>query len=223
MDLVVESRSIFGKSLKTLRKEGLIPAEFYGKGVSNAHLAIKRDDFKKIFKAAGENTVIQLLIDKKNQPALIYDVQEDRLSGEVTHVDFYGVRMDEKIKAHIPIEFEGVAPAIKEFGGVLNKTLSEIEVEALPGDLPHNFTVDLSSLKNIDESIYVKDLAVAKGVKVFIGPETPVVSVAAPRKEEEMPVPVAEEAVISEVKVETEEKKAERVAEQATEKNEQVP
>jgi large subunit ribosomal protein L25 len=220
MDLAAQDRATFGKSLKTLRQEGLIPAEFYGHGLKNAHLAVRREEFKKAFKVAGENTVIQLLIDSKKQPALIYDVQEDRLSGEVVHVDFYGVRMDEKIKAHIPVEFTGESPAVKEQGGVVNKALVEIEVEALPGDLPHDFTVDISSLKNIDDSIYVKDLAVSKGVKVLIGPDSVIVSIAAPRKEEEIVAPPAEAAVVAEVKVETEEKKAERAAEQAAEKNE---
>ena len=129
--------------------------------------------------------------------------------------------MDEEIKAGIPLEFVGESPATKEKGGIVNKTLQEIEVEALPASLPHSFTVDLSVLADIGSSIYVKDIPMPKDVKVISDPEQVVVSIAAPRKEEEIVAPVA--AVdLSEVKVETEEKKAEReatkVAEEKTEK-----
>ncbi len=219
MDLAVQNRTSFGRSVKTLRKEGLIPAEFYGRGLPNAHVVIKQDEFKKIFKAAGENTVITLLVDGKKQPALIYDVQHNSVSGDVVHVDFYGVRMDEKIKAGIPLEFVGESPAVKEKQGILNKTISEIEVEALPADLPHSFKVDLSKLVDIDQSIYVKDLGIPKNVSVELDPETVVVTVTPPKKEEEIVAPV-EATDLSAVKVETEEKKAERATERAeNEKN----
>lgn len=216
MELSVQIRENLGTNLNAFRKSGLIPAEFYGHGMKNEHLSVKGDEFRKVYKEAGENTIISLVLNGKKLPSLIYEVKEHPLRGDVIHIDFYGVRMDEMIKAGIPLEFTGEAPAIKEKGGIVNKTLHEIEVEALPADLPHSFTVDISSLADIGASIYVKDLAMPKGVKVISDPEQPIVSISAPRKEEEIVAPVA--AVdLSEVKVETEEKKAEREATKAAE------
>lgn len=212
MDLQVQKREKFGKALKSLRKQGFIPAEFYGHGMKNEHLLVKRKEFEKVFKIAGENTIINLERDEVKSPALIYEVARDYLTGEVIHVDFYGVRMDEKIQAKIPVDFVGESPAVKEKNGVINKTISEIEVESLPGDLPQRFTVDLSSLKDLDQSIYVRDLAVPSGVKILIDPATVIVTVTPPVKEEEIP---AQPVDISAVKVETEERKAEREKEKA--------
>ena len=209
MELKTESRTTFGKKNKALRAEGRIPAELYGHGVPNAHLVIDTKEFVKVFREAGENTVVTLLVGDEKRPTLIHDVIHDYLTGAVEHVDFYQVRMDEVIKAHVPVEFVGESPAVKAAGGILNKTISEIEVEALPADLPHRFTVDLGVLVELEQSIYVRDLAVPKGVKMHLAPETVIVTVGAPRKEEEIIAPVA--AVdVTEVKVETEEKKAER-------------
>lgn len=214
MELSVQIRENLGKNLNALRKGGFIPAEFYGHGMKNEHLSVKADEFRKVYKEAGENTIVNLVLSGKKLPSLIYEVKEDPLRGDVIHIDFYGVRMDEKIKAGIPLEFTGEAPAVKDKGGIVNKTLQEIEVEALPADLPHSFTVDISKLVEIGASIYVKDLSVPKGIEIISEPEQAIVSIAAPRKEEEIVAPVA--AVdLSEVKVEAEEKKAEREAEKA--------
>ena len=209
MELKTQTREILGKSVNSLRKQGYIPAEFYGHGVANSHLAVRKEDFKKIWKDAGENTVIYLDIQGKQEPALIYNAQEDYVTGEILNVDFYRVRMDEKIKAKIPVEFTGLAPAIKEYGGILNKTLTEIEVESLPADLPKEITVDTSGLSELNQSIYVKDLKFSPNIKVMVDPETVVVSVSPPLKEEEVAPPVVS---VEDVKVEGEEKKAERDA-----------
>ena len=209
MDLAVTKREQFGRAVNGLRKQGFIPAELYGRGLQNAHLAVDAKEFKKVFKAAGESTVIALVLEGgEKRSVVVHDVERDRITGEVAHIDFYQVRMDEVMKAHVPIEFVGESPAAKEHGGFVNKVLSEIEVEALPANLPKQFTIDLVSLKELNQSIYVRDISVPVGVKILIDLETVVVTVAPPRKEEET-VPVAAPDV-SEVKVESEEKKAER-------------
>lgn len=213
MELKAEIRESLGKSTTALRKDGFIPAEFYGHNAPNEHLAVKRDDFRKVFREAGENTVIYLQIGDKKQPALIHDMQEDYVSGDVLHIDFYRVRMDEKIKARIPVEFAGVSPVVKDGGGILNKTLTEIEVESLPADLPKQFIVDISSLAEINQSIYIKDLEIPQSVKILLDPETVVVSVSPPLAEEEV---VVAPPSLEDVKVESEEKKAERDAEKET-------
>jgi large subunit ribosomal protein L25 len=211
MDLPVETRKKFGKANKGLRREGVIPAELYGHGVENLHLEVKTKDFERVYKAAGENTVINLLIGKEKKPVLVHDIDRDYLSGSVSHVDFYQIRMDEKIKVPVPVAFSGEAPAVKEKGGLLNKTILEIEVEALPANLPHSFEVDVSALDEFGKSIYVRDLKVPAEVRVITDPNTAIVTAIPPVKEEEVPAPVD----ISEVKVETEEKKAERASEKA--------
>src|SRR3989344_581291 len=219
MELVAQIRDKLGKASKALREQGLIPAELYGHGVKNLHLAVGVKEFKKVFKEAGENTVITLRVDKETRPALIHDVARDRLHDDVTHVDFYEVRMDQKITAHIPVEFVDEAPAVKNLGGILNKTMTEIEVEALPADLPHRFTVSLSPLVELNQSIYVKDLRPPKGVKILVAPGTVMVTVTPPLKEEVVEKP----AEVSEVKVESEEKKIEREKEKEKDKEKEKP
>jgi large subunit ribosomal protein L25 len=214
MELNASERKVFGKNLKALRKEGQIPAEFYGRGMENRALTIQKKEFQSLFKTAGENTVITLVMEGKKQPSLIYDVHYNPVSGEILNVDFYGVRMDEKIRTAVPVEFVGEAPAVKEKGGVLAKGVTEIEVEALPGDLPHSFTVDISVLAELDQSIYVKDIAIPANVRIMLEPETAVVTVTPPAPEEEIAAPVMD---VTDVKVETEEKKAEREKEAAAE------
>ena len=215
MELQVQKREKFGKALRVSRKEGLIPGEVYGHGFKNEHVAIKAKDFLKVFDEAGESTIVNLKLGREGWPVLIYDVKKDYLSGEVAHVDFYRVTMTEKIKAKVPLEFIGESLAIKDKLGILNKAMSEIEVEALPANLPHNFQVDLSSLVDLTSNIYVKDLSISKNVKVLVDLET-VVATIVPMQKEEVVAPVV--ADVSTVKVEGEEKKAERDAQKTEEK-----
>ncbi len=214
MDLAAKERTVFGKKVNALRRGGLIPAELYGHGVSNVHLSISAKDFTKIYAVAGENTVITLTTETDKFPAIIHSVERHYISGEPASIDFYRVNMKEKITARVPIEFIGESPAIREKGAVINKSMDEIEVEALPSDLPHQFTVDLSVLDDIDKTIYVRDLAVPKGVTLLVEGETAIATATAPRAEEEVAAPVAD---VSEVKVEAEEKVAERAVGKETE------
>jgi large subunit ribosomal protein L25 len=221
MELQAQVRTDLGRAVKKLRKESLIPAEFYGRGFKNQTLAVRKQDFDKVLQSAGESTVITLLVDGAKHPSIIHDVQYHSISGDVIHADFYGVHMDEKIRAHVEIEFIGEAPAVKTYGGVLNKAMAEIEVEALPADLPSVITVDVSGLMEIDQSIYIKDVDIPENVKVLVDAETAVATVMPPVEEE---VVVAPEVDVSEVKVETDEKKAERMADkEGTEEKDEQP
>ena len=165
--------------------------------------------FAKTYAAAGENTVITLTVGKEKLPAIIHHVDHHYLSGAPAHIDFYQVRMDEKITARIPIEFVGESAAVREKGAIINKSMVEIEVEALPNDLPRQLTADLSALDDINKTIYVRDIVVPKGVTFLVEGDTAVATAQAPRVEEEVVAPVAD---VSEVKVEAEEKVAERAA-----------
>ena len=215
MDLAAKTREITGKKVRALRKEGMIPAELYGHGIKNVHLTVASKEFNKIFKEAGSTSVVTLLVDKEKRPAMIHDIGRDSVTGDIIYVDFHQIRMDEAITARVPFEFVGDAPAIKEKGAVLNKSMTEIEVEALPNNMPRSIVVDLSSLDDLDKTIYIKDLPQIKGVKFLIAPETAVVT-ATPPAPEEVVAPV-ETVDVSAVKVETEEKKAERQAEKTKE------
>ena len=219
MNLEVQIRNEKGRRVKDLRRQGLIPAELYGKGIENMHLAVKSKDFKNVFKEAGESSIINIVVFDKNKkeeiPVLIHDIQKDYLTDDIIHIDFYRVRMDEKIRTYIPLEFIGESPAIKNYGGILNKSMLEIEIEALPKDLPHNISVDISQIKELDQSIYVKDLSIPKNVKILVDPETVIATVSLPKEE----VP-SEPIDVSAVKVETEEKKLEHSKEKEAETEE---
>ncbi len=220
MDLLVQTREILGKKIKSLRKQGFIPAELYGHGLENQHLSVSAKEFGKIFKQAGESTLIKLKVkDGKEFNVLIHDIVKNALTDEISNIDFYSVKMDEKIKARVPLEFIGESPAVKEKGGVLIKSMHEIEVESLPADLPHHLTVDVSHLTEIGSSLSVINLEAPAKVKILVNPETVIASVIEPVKEEEVEKgPVS----VEEVKVEGEEKKQEKQekesAEQAAQK-----
>lgn len=214
MELAVKSRDVLGKKVRVLRREGLIPAELYGHGFANVHLTLPAKEFGKVLKEAGATSVVTLVLGKETKSAMIHEVARDSVTSEIIHVDLHQVRMDELVKAHVPLEFTGEAPAIKAFAAVINKAMSEIEVEAFPQDIPHNIVVDLSVLDELDKTIYVKDLKRAKGVTFLIDEEM-AVATATPPAPEEVAAPV-EEVDVSAITTEGEEKKAERDAAKET-------
>ena len=205
-EIKVQKRDVLGSKTKKLRADGLIPAELYGHGVDNIHLSVPVDIFSKVYKDAGAHSIITVDVDGDKRQALINGVQVDPITQDVLSIDFHQIRMDEKVKAHVPLEFEGDAPAIKE-GGVLVRVMDEIEVEALPADLPHSITVDISGLAEFDQSIYVKDLPKTGKFEFTTDLDGAVVSISAPREEEEDSEEVAS---IEDVVVEGEEKRADK-------------
>lgn len=214
MELNVQKREIFGKKVKSLRERDFIPAELYGHGFENIHLSVLARDFSRVFKEAGESTIIKLKVESDKEKGefnvLINDFQKSPLTNEISHIDFYSVRMDEKITAAVPLEFINESPAVKEKIGILIKAMHEIEVEALPANLPHHIEVDIGNLSDIGTSIRVKDLKINKGVKLLVDQETVVATVAEMAKEEEVVAPVS----VEEVKVEGEEKREEKKKEE---------
>lgn len=207
---------------KELRNTGFVPGVVYGKNEPAIALSVAKKSFESVYKEAGETKVIDLEIEGEAQKTsvLIFDVAKDPLTEEVLHVDFYRVRMDEKIEAKIPLKFVGESPAVKNDGGVLVKSLQEIEVSALPQDLLQEIEIDISALKTFDDIIYIKDLNLPPSVEILGEPETPVALVTPPRSEkelEELESEVGEgvsEEVAAEEKEEGEEKKEEEGKEQ---------
>jgi len=156
---------------KSLRKEGNIPATLYGHNVEPVSLSVNLKEFTKAFKSAGESTIISLQIEEEDvmveRLVLIYYVDNDPVSNKVIHADFYQVKMDEKITASVPILFMGESGAVKNFKGILIKNIYEVEIEALPANLPREIEVDISALKTFDDTICIKDLKVPNGAEII--------------------------------------------------------
>mgnify|MGYP003393824127 CR=1 FL=1 len=180
-----EKREISGKKVKNLRNEGKIPAIIYGAGESGLMLQISERDFEKVFKQAGESTLVEVEIGNEKRNVLIHDVSLDPIKDRPMHVDFLQVRMDKLIKATVELLFDGESPAVK-LGGILVKVLREIEVEALPKDLPHQIKVDISKLVNLGDKLTIADLKLPSGVKIHADMEEVLILVEAPRSEEEL-------------------------------------
>ncbi len=212
IELKTEKRTLLGRASAGLRKKGLIPAELYGHGIANLHLALNTRDFEKVYREAGENTVINIMVDGKPHPALIYYVERDYLKDELLAVDLYQVNMKEELQTEIPLDFKGESPAIKE-SGVLIKAMDVVEVRALPQNLPESIAVDLTKLEKIGDSIYVRDLIQSDKFEYLVEPDTVVASITEQVEEEVVEPTITPEEVV----VETEEKKAEREQAKATE------
>ncbi len=163
IELKLEKRTA-GTGAATLQKTGKIPAVFYGHKEASTPVAISLKDFKKIWKEAGESTVITLTGLGAEKEALIHDVDFEPVSGELRHADFYVLEKGKKVAVAIPLNFIGVAPAVKELAGTLVKVLHEIEIECLPKDLPHAIDVDISSLVDFESQIEAKDITLPAGV-----------------------------------------------------------
>ena len=191
MELKTLPRTILGKKVKALRKTGFVPAELYGHGKENIHIQIAKKEFEKLYKEAGEHTIIHVEAEGKKIPALIVSVQKNPTTDEYLSVDLHEVRMDEEIRTHVPIEFVGEAPGVKK-GLMLIKVLATLEIEALPTNLPPKIEVSLEELGNEGDTIHVGELTLPKGVKVLVQPETVVVTLTEHKEEkfEEAPVPV---------------------------------
>ncbi|MEK7175305.1 MAG: 50S ribosomal protein L25 [Patescibacteria group bacterium] len=191
-----------------LRKRGEIPAVFYGAGKATS-IVINNREFKKIWHQAGESSIVQIsLSPKDNTDSLIHEVQVDPVTGDPIHVDFLIVKADKKIKIKIPIEFIGISGAVKSNLGMLVKALQEVEIEALPKDLPSNVVVDISKLGAVGEHIIVSDLVLPSSVLV-ITKGTEVVASIIQHKEEKVTEPVD----LSKIEVEKKGKKEEDKAE----------
>ncbi len=211
LTLKAKIRKDLGKKVKKLRKKGIIPAVLYGPKIENIPLEVDLKEFEKVYKVAGESSLIKLQIEKKDFLVLIHAVEINAISQKPIHIDFYQPRLDEEITVTVPLVFEGEAPAVKDLGGTLVRNIHEVEVKALPQDLPHEIEVNIEKLKSFEDSILIKDLIVPKEVKILREPDEIVALVTPPEKvEEELAKPV-EEKVEEVEKVEEEEKEKEEV------------
>ena len=207
-ELNAQSRTITGSKVKTLRKKGFLPAVIYGEGMESKSIAMPFVDFERVFRAAGESTLVTLNVAGKAHNVLIHDVAYDALCGQPIHADFYAVRMDKVIRATVPLEFFGESSAVKGEGGILVKVMHEIEVEALPQDLPHELRANLGALSTFESKLLVKDIMLPKGVELIADADEIVALVEAPRSEDDLAALAGSTAEVVEVKTEQEEKRA---------------
>ena len=216
LTLLAKLRKDFGKKTKLIRNQGKIPAVVYGPGVKNFSVEVDEKEFKKDLHKAGESSLIELDLEKDKKPVLIHEIQKDPVSDKIIHVDFFQASLKEEVEVMIPLVFEGVAPAEKDLGGTLNKNMIEIEVKALPQNLPHEIKVNVESLKTFQYHISVKDLVLPPNVTVLKKPDEIVVSVLAPQKiEEELATEIKEN--VEDIEKVVKEKKEEVIIEEPKE------
>jgi large subunit ribosomal protein L25 len=184
LSLKAEIRDIEAKP-DDIRKAGKIPAVFYGKKQASTPIAIKKTDFLKVWKEAGESSVISIETPEGEVESLIHDIDFDPVTGAPRHADFYVFEKGHKVRVEVPIEFTGVSPAIKDLGGTLVKVLHALKIEAMPKDLPHNLTIGIESLISFESQILAKEIALPEGVTLLENPEEVVALVSAPREEKE--------------------------------------
>lgn len=171
--------------LGILRKSGKIPAVFYGAGEATTSVTLSNIEFKKIWREAGESSAIKISTSSGDVNALIHEVQVDPVTDEPIHVDFLVIDMKKKIRVKVPLVFEGISNAVKNGIGNLVKVLHEIEIEALPVNLPHNFSVDISKLETLENNILVSDIKLPTGVVVITNGSDVVASIVAQVEEKE--------------------------------------
>jgi len=183
--LKAEERKLTGRKVSTLRKQGLIPANVYGKKIASQSLQVSSDEFKKVYKEVGETGLLTLEIGKEEKPVLVNSIQLNAKTDEILHVNFFQVDLKVKVTANVPVEVVGEPEAEKQGIGTVVQYLNEVEVEALPADLIEKFEVDTTELAEVDQAIYVKDLKYDKSkIEIKSDPEGIIVKVEPPQKEE---------------------------------------
>ena len=183
MALKVFLRNKTGKKVKSLRREGKIPAILYGPGIEPKNLFVEKKDLQDFLKKFREGELTSLLLEGKEIPVLIKEIQRDYLKDKILHLDFYQPPLDKPIETEVMLEFIGKAPA-KEKGAIILKQLTEIPIKTLPSKLPKSIKVDLSLLKEFGDKIYVKDLKFPEEVKPLIESKVIVAIAIEPEKEE---------------------------------------
>ena len=211
IELEAQVREIMGGKVASLRRDGFVPAVLYGKGQAPISLQVPHKNFLKTFKAAGESTLVYVNVGGKTYPTIIHDVARHPQSNDIIHADFYKVNLDEKIKTKVPIVFAGESPAVKDLGGIFIRNLNELEVEALPADLPHEISIDITKLVNFGDQILIKDINAGKGVTVHGNMEEIIAIVKEPISQEELDKELEATSSVDDVKIVEKEAKVEIV------------
>jgi large subunit ribosomal protein L25 len=177
-------RPVTGKKVGALRREGKLPAVVYGYKIDATPILLDHREASRTLAPLSKSHIVTILLDGKELATLVREKQKDFIRNTLVHIDFQVVSMTEKIRTKISIVLEGVSAAVKDYNGVVVSNLSEVEVEALPGDLPERIVIDIADLKNLGDAIYVRDLRVPETVAILTHPEEVVVNVTGQAAEE---------------------------------------
>jgi len=196
IELHVVTRELMGKKSRFLRRQGITPVHLFGYDTEPMALQCETLQLKQVLKTAGKTKLVGLRVDKHRKPrnVVVREVQKNALSGELVHVDFFQVSMEEKIKVEVPVVLVGEAPALKSKTNMMVRELAAVEIECLPDRIPESIQVDISGLVEDDQSMQVKDLVLGEGVVALSNPEQVIVRIA-PLKIEKVEKPVVAEAV----------------------------
>jgi large subunit ribosomal protein L25 len=195
-----QMRTVFGKKCGALRRQGLVPAVVYGPKMEPLHVQIPYRALQLALLKAGGTHLIDLSVDGSTRAVLAREVQRDVIRGSILHVDFMAVDLSIKIRATVPVHFINESPAVASRVGVQVNGTSSLEIEALPGDLPEHVEVDLSVLKNVNDSLHVRDLVVSDKIEILAEPDEMLVRIA-PQAVEEVEEGAAEEGTAAEPEV----------------------
>lgn len=212
--LKVEKRKLMGRKVKKLRRDGIIPANIYGKDVKSEAVQLELSQFIPVYNEVGETGLVDIIIakDTKIRPVLVHNVQSDPVTDQLIHIDFHQVNLSEKVTAQIPVELIGESPAVEQKQGILVRTLDEIEVEALPTDLPESIEIDVTKLEKVDDMVKVGQIKLGDKITILADESTIVAKIEPLTKAEEVTPPPVEEG--EEVEEGKEAEKAEEGTEQ---------
>lgn len=203
VELNVSPRPVLGKKVKRLRREGIIPANVYGRALDSVAIQVPRDDLVRVIRTAGRNEIVYLRLDgEEPRPTFVRQIQRNPVTDAILHVDFYQISLAEKVRIEVPLALMGTAPAEQTYGGTLLHSLDSITVEGLPTDIPSVIEVEVSGLEEIDAAIHVGELRVPDEVTVLTDPEVVVAKIAPPHVEKEVEEEVVEEEEAEEVPAE---------------------
>ena len=185
--VTLSPRMVTGKKVRFLRREGMVPVHFYGRGVDSLALQVEAATLRRVIISAGANVPVKVNIDGRDgeEICFIREAQRHPVSEDLLHVDFYRVDVDRPVRAEVPVILDGEAPAVRNLGGVLLQAFNSLEVEALPLSMPAAFHIDVSGLEDFEMAMRISDIPVADGVTILRDDEEVLARVAAPRIEEE--------------------------------------
>ena len=175
--LQVTKRAVFGKKLKKLRKEGILPGNIYGKDLASTAVQLPLKEFENVYQQAGSSSVVEVEFDGQKRPTLIHNLQYDYVSHMPLHADFFQVNLKEKVTTTVPVELVGEPKAVTDKVGLLLQTLNEVEVEALPADLPEHVVIDVTHLTEVGQQVKVSDIKKLPGVAIVTDAEQVVGSI----------------------------------------------
>lgn len=198
LKLEAKKRDVIGKKVKVLRREGYLPAVIYGRGVESIPITLNRKEADKILARTTSSQLLIIEVDGEKHTTLVRDRQRHPVTSDILHIDFLEVSMTEKLRTMVDIILTGESSAVKDLGAILVTGTETIEIECLPADLPENFVIDISSLADFGDAVYVRDIEVGEGIEVLTDLDELVAVTTAPTAEVEEEVEEEEELELGE-------------------------